>query len=178
MSKNYTIITPQSQDIPRFADSFRLADQQEQKAAGFEATAIAEHMSGWSDSLLDALCQQLHEEIQQPEMFFHRAALIGRRIVGLCTGLYRTDNARGRLTTLWVDEDSRRLDIGSNLLDSFERACREHDSPPPSIHFGVLETNIGAIKFYQSRGYDLTGESYPAIFGKQATRALAMQKLL
>ncbi len=77
------------------------------------------------------------------------------RMVGSAAGLVSEDTGEGRIASIAVVKDHRRLGVGASLLEECERILRGF-----RLRKYVLEvetTNTPAIRLYASRGYANVG---------------------
>ncbi len=81
------------------------------------------------------------------------------KIVGICMG-YANDEAYGRayLGTLGVSERYRSLGVGSELIDAMLVFARNRKMKYIGLH--AHRDNLGAIRFYQRKGFVLSEDSH------------------
>jgi ribosomal protein S18 acetylase RimI-like enzyme len=83
----------------------------------------------------------------QPELFF--VAVIDEKVTGTVMGGY--DGHRGWIYSLAVDPAHRGQKVGSALIRHVEKALAELGCP--KINLQLLESNAGAVEFYEKLGY-------------------------
>jgi len=76
-------------------------------------------------------------------------------IIGYLAGA-KLDGGRSSVSLLCVDLAYRNRGIGSSLLNSFLRSARMEGIR--SVQLEVRDTNVGAIRFYERRGFMVTEE--------------------
>lgn len=101
---------------------------------------------------------QIDMALMSQEAFFW-ACKAEDKIIGVMSG-FQTSNQEFRLRGVWVDEDFRQKDIGTQLLEraitqAKELRCKKVWTMPRSTSWG----------FYQSNGFKMTGETSAFEFG-------------